>query len=130
MNDQKHQGWIASLGNGQTVHEHPTDRGELSAWQQLLQFCSQSNVRIVQMRLQRSGITITSVYKADGYFQAYEAKISNVTKSTTTYQGIGGVKHGHVFITWINTQGDVFQDVRPLDEVWVHTNQRKEVDIL
>lgn len=129
MSDQKHQGWIASLSNGQTVHEHPTDKGELSAWQQLLQFCNLNNVRITQMRLQRSGITMTSVYKADGYFQAYEAKVSNVTKATTTYQGIGAVKNNFVFIVWINMQGDVFQDVRPLGEVWVHTEQRKLVDI-
>lgn len=125
-----YRGWIASLSTGETVFEYQATRGELSAWQKLLQRCRTDNVRITQMRLQRGGITVTGIPNASGYFQAYEIKISNNTRQQVIYQGIGSVTGDHVFITWINEQGDVFQDVRPLGEVWVHTDQRKLADIL
>lgn len=125
-----HRGWIASLSNGETVFETSSSKGELSPWQSLLQRCQNGTVKINQLRLQRGGITVTGVPGANGYFQAYELKISNNAKRQVLYQGIGSVAKDHVFITWVNDQGDVFQDVRSLDEVWVHTDKRKLVDIL
>lgn len=132
MSNRPFRGWIASLSTGETVFEQLTGKGELTAWQGLLQRCrnSNGNVRITQLRLQRGGITVTSIPKAAGYIQAYEAKISNLHRTQTHYQGIGSIHGDHVFITWVNDQGDVFQDVRPLKEVWMHTEHRQLVDIL
>lgn len=129
-NQRPFQGFVASLSNGETYFEYPTKRGELSAWQFLLQRIKVDNLRITQLRLQRGGRTVTAMPGADGYFQAYEARISNNARQTSLYQGIGSVVAGHVFITWVNAQGDVWHDVRPHGEVWVHTDKRQLVDIL
>jgi len=125
-----HQGWIASLNTGETVFEEPTSRGELSAWQRLLQRCRAENVRITQLRLQRGGMTVVATHAAQGYFQGYESRTSGRTLKTTTVQGIGSVVGDLVFINWLNDQGHVWQDVRPLGELWVHTDKRALVDII
>lgn len=138
-----HQGWVASLSSGETVFEKPwrvlhtgkfafapPGKGELSPWQHLLQRCRAENLRITQLRLQRGGVTAVALYQARGYFQAYEARTSGRTLSTTTVQGIGSVREELVFITWMNDQGHVWQDVRPLGDIWVHTDQRQLADLL
>jgi hypothetical protein len=132
-------GWIASLSNGQTIFEAPArGKGELSAWQQLLADLKTlpefRGCHISQMRLQRGGRTVTAIPRRNGlvlgYFQGYEAFISNLRRTQTLNQGIGTIINQDVFITWVNNQGDVWQDIRPLKEVWVHTDQRQLVDLI
>lgn len=115
-------GWIASLSNGETVFEQIGEPGELSAWQSLLKWCRENPVRITQMRLQRGGVTAASMPNAEGYFQAYESRTSGRTLQTTTVQGIGAVIGDSVYIVWLNEQGHVWQDVRPLSELRIHTS--------
>lgn len=124
------QGWIASLSTGETVHESPPQPGELSSWQQLLQRCRADNIRITQMRLQRGGTTVAGIPNAAGYFQGYETRISNLTRKSSTMQGIGSIVDGVIYITWVNQQGDVWHDVRSLGQDWVHTNLRDFRDLI
>lgn len=130
-------GWIASLKSGETVFERSVARGELSAWQQLLQRCRAGD-EITRLQLQRGGTTVLSLRRrtrnegngADGYFAGYEARISNNSHRQTTVQGIGSVVGDLVFITWVYDSGQVEQDVRPLGPLYVHTDQRQLIDIL
>lgn len=125
-----YSGWIASMSDGQTVFETERHPGELSPWQMLLERCRKQNIRITQLRLQRGGVTVVALPHADGYFQAYESRTSGRTLKTTTVQGIGSIVGKQVYITWLNDQGHVWQDVRPLGELWVHTDLRQLVDLI
>jgi hypothetical protein len=132
----QHVGWIASLKSGETVFERPANRGELSAWQRLLQRCRAGD-EIVMLQLQRGGVTVLALPRrsrdgragADGYFQGREIRLSNSGKQTTV-QGIGSVVGDVIYITWVNDSGQVWQDVRPLEPLHVHTDQRQLIDIL
>ncbi len=139
----KHIGWVASLSSGETVFEKPArdmetgafigpvlGKGELSPWQALLQRCQVENIRITQLRLQRGGVTVVGMPEARGYFQAYEARTSGRTLTTATLQGIGSIVGDLVVITWLNDQGHVWQDVRPLADMWVHTDRRQLADVI
>ena len=129
-----HQGWIASLSNGETVFESgmtlQKPKGELTAWQRLLQRLKADNLRITQLRLQRGSVTIVAMPNAEGYMQAYESRISAKTLKSRSVQGIGTIVGNLVYITWINNQGHVWQDVRPLEDVWVHTDRRQLAELL
>jgi hypothetical protein len=133
----RHVGWIASLKSGETVFERPANRGELSAWQQLLQRCRAGD-EIVMLRLQRGGTTVMALPRrakgsrtgSDGYFAGYEVRRSNNGQGQVTVQGIGSVMDDLIYITWVNDSGQVWQDVRSLDPLFVHTDQRQLIDIL
>ncbi|MHC4542938.1 MAG: hypothetical protein ACYSYL_00225 [Planctomycetota bacterium] len=125
MSKQRFQGWIASLNDGNTVFESEPVPGQISPWQALLQHCRSGQASITQLQLQRGGTTVVAVTRRNsfvrGYFHAREARMSNVHRTTVDVQGIGTVIGDLVFITWLNQQGQVWQDVRPLQQMRIHT---------
>src|SRR3990172_10021933 len=114
-------GWVASLSNGETVYEQSPIAEEPSSWQKLLQKLKSENLKITQMRLQHGKNTVIAFPKADGYMQAYEIRKALFSGKSAQYQGIGSVVGDLVFITWMNSTGESWQDVRKLSEVDVHT---------
>lgn len=134
MSKRPFQGWIASLNTGETIFEGVPQRGELSPWQGLVQRSRDGNCFITQLQLQRGGVTVVAVPRRNpivrGYFQAREARFSNVSRKMSEVQGIGTIVGDYAYITWLNDQGHMWQDVRDLDQIWVHTDMRKLVDIL
>lgn len=117
-----HQGWIASLSNGETVFEKENPPGEPTAWRALLLRLEKTpGLKITQLRLQRAGKEAVSESHAEGYFQAYESRMNLHGKKQGTSQGIGFVKGEKVYIMWMNMQGQVRPQVRDLGDVLVHT---------
>jgi hypothetical protein len=115
-------GWIASLSNGQTVFEAQPKPGQMSSWQQLLAWLRENpDVRISQMQLQQAGRTLVAIPKAAGYVQCYEMHKNMQSGAEQHYQGIGSIVGDQVFMTWINANGNVWQDLRPLSELRVHS---------
>lgn len=143
-NGPEFQGWIATLGTGEVVRESPTTdllsgkqhyldmrgRGELSAWQTLLERIRLRNEKITDLKLYRAGRWVVAAPKADGYFQGYEIMISNNNRGNTIFQGVGAVFGDQVSIIWVDAYGNAIQHVRPLQSVYVHTNMRQLVDVL
>lgn len=114
--------WVASLSNGETIIEKPPVEGEISDWQKLLKRLKEENLRITQMRLQAGKRTVVGMPKVDGYVQCYEIRsYINVPNSETLVQGIGSIIGDQVFLCWINQQGDVWQDIRPLEQLKIHS---------
>lgn len=116
----KFQGWIASLDNGETVHEEWIE-GQESPWQALIKRVRKGEVRITQLRLQRGGITLVALANALGYVQATEKRMSVNTGNEYEIQGIGYVIGDAVILNWINDTGHVWQDIRPLKSMLVHS---------
>jgi hypothetical protein len=121
MNDIKHEGWIASLSNGDTVHEQPVADGEMSSWQQLLRYLKARDLRITMMRLQHGHQTIVADPHADGYVQAYQLRKSLFSGQEHHYHGVGSVFGETVFFTWMDRNGEITQDVVSLSTVRVHS---------
>lgn len=115
------KGWIASLSNGETVHETEWKEGEPSPWRLLLNRLKEENLTITQLRLQKGNTTVVAISKADGYAQAFEVHKAVITGKTRTLQGIGSVIGDKVFMTWLNDYNEVWQDVRPLDKMILHS---------
>lgn len=124
--------WIASLSNGETVAETQPVPSALSPWQHLLMRCQAEHLRIVQVRLQQAGRTFHAIPHADGYMCAYEQRSALNGHKQQTFQLMGSVdfKTGLVFITKINEQGDSWQEVKPLGNVYVHTTAREQRDLI
>lgn len=122
-------GWIANLSDGRVVEETEPVAGQMSAWQKLLAYCKDNNVAITALRLVVGDVTVEAMSskRCSGYFQAYEASRVMFRDTVSNKQGIGSVVGDLVYITWINidTQIDhmnhIYQDVRPLAEVKIHT---------
>lgn len=114
------QGWIASLNTGETVHEEWIE-GQESPWQALIKRVKSGEVRITQLRLQRGGVTLVALPNVEGYVQASEVKFSGNMKVQYTYQGIGSVIGDIVVLNWVNDYGQVWQDIRPLNSMLVHS---------
>lgn len=119
-------GWIASLSNGETAFEQPPVYGEKSSWQKLLDRLTTESLRITQLRLQRNGFTIVcdSHKKIHGYCMAYEVSKMVFRNTESRMQGVGSVFNELVFMTWIDDNGNVRQDIRPLGEMRVHSTLR------
>jgi len=117
----KHTGWIASLSNGETAFETPPVPGQISSWQSLLRRLQQEHIGITQMRLQKNGTTVIAVPKADGYVHAYEYSKAVFSGREMQIQGIGSVFGDVVFMTWMNDTGQVWQDIRELSVLRVHS---------
>jgi len=75
------------------------------------------DLRITQLRLQRGGMTAVAIPGADGYFQSYEQRTTN-KGSRKWVQGIGSIVGQRVFITWLDDDGNCWQDVREIGAVW------------
>jgi hypothetical protein len=123
--------WIATLSNGERANETNPIPNELSPWQKLLQRCTQENVRITHLELKLGQTSVGSLRNAEGYFQAYETISGVNTKQHSTYQGIGSVIGDKVYIVWVSLDGrTVWQDARPLNNLYVHTDLRQIKDVI
>ena len=122
-------GWIANLNNGETIVESRPIPGERTAWQKLLKHCKDDGLAITGMRLTVNGVTVEAMphKMCDGYFQAYEAIRIMFRDQQELRQGIGSIVGDKVYITWVdlgvseNGMSYVHQEVRPLEEVKIHT---------
>lgn len=120
MHGKKHRGWIASLSNGQTVLESNHHDNDTDPWQSLIAWCKENGICITQMRLQYNGITSIAMGDADGYVQLKRYRIRDPGGHSTLCHGIGSVIKDTVFITWMNANGDSWQDICSLDSVRIH----------
>lgn len=120
------RGWIATLSNGNTVFEEPAVPGEPSSWQQFLHALKGSGVSITMLRLQRGGKTVHALppKRCEGYFQAYEFLKSMFRDTEDHRQGIGSIIGNQVYIAWLDDSGNIWIDIRPLEEVKIHTTLR------
>jgi hypothetical protein len=120
MEEQKppHRGWIANLSNGLTAFEGEARPGETSAWQQLLAHIKKEGLKITGMRLQKAGLTLHALPNkaCDGYYQAYEVRMNLIGEVRELRQGIGSVVSNKVIITWADDSGNVWQEIRDLDD--------------
>lgn len=126
MIDEKFVGWIASLSDGNEIHEAPTGAGEPSAWQNLIKYTKMTGVRVTMLRLIRGGVTVSTMPAKNltGLFQGYEITKTFNSGIETHRQGIGSVVGDKVFITWVNDFGNVWQDIRDLSSCIIHTTLR------
>lgn len=113
--------WIASLSNGETIFEEPVQPGALSPWQALLQRCRDEDLRIVQLRLQVAGVNVTALAGAAGFVQCSEMHRDLQTKAERHRRGIGSVIGDVVVINWIDDSRNIWQDVRPLADLRLHS---------
>lgn len=125
------QGWIANLSDGSIAFEQPPVPGEKSSWQKLLDRCTAENIKITQVRLQRNGLTLICDYhrKTDGFVVAYEALRMVFSDGNRVMQGIGSIYQDLVFMTWLDDNGNVRQDIRPLAEMRIHSTLRDVHDV-
>jgi len=126
--ESKHQGWIASLSNGETVFQTENVLGERTAWGKLIDRCNEEGLWLTQIQLQISGRTIVGIKKASGYctFIDYRAEGFMVKRARpgpakeVRHVGIGSVVGNNVYCTIVNDQGQSWQDSRPLARMAVH----------
>lgn len=114
-------GWIASLSNGETIFETPAVPGEHTSWQKLLTRLKEEGLKMTALRLQKGGTTIMAKSRAEGYVQCSEIKMAMYSGKTSTVQGIGTIVENQVIITWMDGNRNVWMDIRPLEELKVHS---------
>ncbi len=118
---EKHQGWVASLSNGETVFQTPNIPGERTAWGKLQERCEEEEIFITQIQLQMYGNTLVGIPNADGYTAFYEYTQSWAHRDIgATHQGIGSVLGDWVSIMFSNESGHVWQGLRPLADMREH----------
>ena len=120
------RGWIADLSNGQTIFETPPVLNERTAWQKLIDKLKAEDLRITGLQLQRGGKTVHTLppKACDGYYQAYDYRKMILRNIEERRQGVGSVINGKVFITWLDENGNVWQDVRLMETERLHTTLR------
>jgi len=120
------QGWTATLSNGENAWEQEPVPGEKTSWQKLIDRLYKDNLKITSLRIQRGGITLHAlpVKQCDGYFQAYESHLAMFRGTTILQQGCGSIVGDKIFITWLDTNGNIHSDMRLLSENKVHTTLR------
>jgi hypothetical protein len=119
----KHQGWVASLSNGETEFERPIAPGEKTAWRQLIERCEEEGIWITQIQLQIKGAAWVGLNDADGYcfFRDYHLSgIATGHKKEKHMAGIGSVVGDLVYCTVVNAENQAQQDVRPLASMRAH----------
>lgn len=117
------RGWAAKLSNGEIAYETPNNPGERSSWQKLLARLREESLHIVEFVLIRgNGLVSALPPKAcSGYYQAYEVRKMVFQGVESRLQGIGSVVNDHVYILWVDENGNISQDVRPLEGERIHT---------
>lgn len=129
-NNRMFQGWTVTLSNGENAWEQPPIGKEKSAWQKLLDRLDNENLKITSLRVQRGGITIHALpaKQCDGYFQAYESHSAMFSRQEVLQQGCGSIVGDKIFITWVDTNGNIHQDLRPLSEGRIHSTLRIKLE--
>jgi len=122
MND-KHQGWVVNLSNGETVLETPSVAGERTAWGKVIERCEKEGLWITQIQLQIAGRTWVGAKGADGYCFFRDIRIDGFVSGTPNqknYAGIGSVIGDEVHCTVVDASLQASQDVRPLASMLAH----------
>jgi hypothetical protein len=120
---EKHQGWVASLSNGETVFESQQVPGELTPWGKLRQRCSLEGIWITQMQLQINGKNWTGIVNADGYCWFRDVRIEGFMSGNAKeshHAGIGSVLAETVYCTVVDSNGQSQQSARPLANMQAH----------
>jgi hypothetical protein len=126
MKKENFSGWIANLSNGESVAEGSSEPGKLTPWRQMLERLENHEAKMTGLRLMHNGITIHALpmKQCDGYFHAYEMHRIMYAGTSKHLQGVGAIVDDKVFITWFEKDtGNIYQDVRPLEEVKIHTTR-------
>lgn len=126
MDKENFSGWIANLSNGDSLAEGSSEPGKLTPWRQMLERLESGEEKMTGLRLMHDGITIHALpmKNCDGYFHAYEMHRIMYRDTTRHLQGVGSIVDDKVFITWFEKgTGNIYQDVRPLEEVRIHTTR-------
>jgi hypothetical protein len=122
----KHQGWIASLSDGETVFQTENVLGERSAWGKLVDKCAEEGLWVTQMQLQINSRTIVGIKNAAGYCHFMDVRVDGLRQvggtpmKETRHVGIGSVVGNNVYCTLVNEQGQSWQDSRPLASMRAH----------
>lgn len=110
--------WIASLSDGRTVFQDVTPH-VTSAWRRLQQFVNQEGVTLTGLRLQAFGQDVTMLpwHKVDGYWQVsrQQAAVGSEKNIQVLSRGVGYIKDGMIYITWITQDGVVEHEQRTHD---------------
>lgn len=114
-------GWIASLSNGETVFEKAQPPGDVTSWTKLQRRLKSEDLKITMLRLQKGGVTIMAKPKADGYVQCSEIKMGLMSGKQSRVQGIGTIIGEWVIMSWMDENRNVWQDMRPLDDLKIHS---------
>lgn len=119
-------GWMARLSNGEMVKEEPPIPGEKSSWQKLLDRLGEEDLKMVALSIQYMSRTVNAMsYKeCDGYYQATDQHLSLFGEQQSLRRGVGSVIGDKVFIVWVDNNGQVWADVRPLESEKIHTTLR------
>ena len=117
--------WIASLSDGSTVFEDITPY-EKSSWCRLRDYIILHNLQLTNLRLEAYGNSLSLMpYRDDnnnpqinGYW--YSKKIGALLTDDGVFEtlsvGIGYVKGLHIYITWLNQDGNIGQEIRPYEK--------------
>jgi hypothetical protein len=126
----KHEGWVASLSNGETVFETPESEnvlGERKPWGKLIDRCEEEGLWVTQIQVQTGGKTIVGIRNAEGYCtfvdwrkEGLMAEGRGGPTKETEQRGVGSVVGNTVYCTVINDQGQTWQDSRPLASMRLH----------
>jgi hypothetical protein len=131
--------WIASLSDGSTVFQDNTP-GEISAWRRLRQYINLHKLKITNIRLEAYGRQVHTIPYLDnekrpqlnGYWQIERlGSFLNTNLPHVHWRGIGYVKGFTIHITWINQEGGVSMETRPLfrDEKQLDGSTVKQIDL-
>ena len=121
--EEKHQGWIASMSNGETIFETEEIPGESSPWRKVIERCEEEDIWITQIQLQIRGTAWVGIRDADGYcfFRDYEKTgIFSGKVKEKHWAGIGSVVGDMVYCTVVDAQNQAKQDARPLANMRAH----------
>ena len=127
----KHQGWVASLSNGETVFEEEPVPGERTSWGKLKERCEEEEIWVTQIQLQRHGQNIVGIKGADGYTAFVDFRKEGLMGSEyreIRQFGIGSVVGNTVYCTVMNEEGQHWQDSRPLSNMRAHCILNPQVD--
>lgn len=122
-NESKHQGWVASLSNGETVLETAPVPGERTAWGKLQERCQEEGLFVTQIQLQIDGNTWVGMKNADGYCFFRDMQVGGYVSGNVGerhWAGIGSVVGDTVYCTLVDAGLNSQADTRPLDRMLAH----------
>lgn len=96
--------WIASLSNGETIHEDLRPDEE-PAWKRLGDYCREEGLSVTNLRAVIAGTIVKLPADMDGYIQKKQAwGLSSGVSGKRL--GIGYVTQGHALIHLMDSMGD------------------------
>ena len=114
--------WIVSLSDGTTVFEDVTPR-ERSAWMRLRDHVELQQLKVTNLRLEAYGRIVNLIpYQDDekrpqvnGYWQSKQMNSLLTSQGVVEVQcrGIGILKAKELWITWVDQNGVMRQEIRP-----------------